>query len=218
MRISLITILFISHLALGKEVNEFPIYALENVDNDFKNNIDGNNFQFLSVCGYACETPGVGDLELLYCYSQFSKTKVIDNTGDFISSNKQALFKTQAAKYAYSYNTKLLNYLDLNHMRTCSDGQQWTTAWDKVYSYLTNTNDDLASIDPPLKFDGIFKIHLRKKHDPAQLMSTTCSIFFTNGINQKVHFSVSNTTRNNNRWQTKLQYNFTCFDGSYNRL
>lgn len=211
----MLLMLFFTTLVLGAEAVKYPLYNLEHVETDFRENVVNHAYQFLSVCNISCQPPGVGYLEASYCYGNFATKKIIDGTGDAISSDAQAGFKHAAQQYAEAYNQLLEKYLVENKMTTCQLGEHWTSAWESVNDYLIKNDDELAYITAPLKQKEPFSIYLRGQLNAKKLMRETCSMFSANGVNTKALFSVSRTAKVSDKWKTSKLYNFSCLNGRY---
>ena len=213
MKYILLAIIFFSSFVIGKDTAKFPSYNLGGVEADFHQNVNNHLYEFLSVCGISCEVPGVEGLEISYCYRKFTKVKIIDNTGDAISSNEQAVFKRASREYANSYNQLLLKYLQENNMTSCQPNENWTSAWEEVNSYLIKHDNELAYITAPPTRGGVFSIYLRGKLKAKPLMGKACSVFSNRGINGRVQFLVSKTAKLNETWKTTMLYKFSCLNG-----
>ena len=62
--------------------------------------IGAGRLRFLSICGYACELPGVGDLNYARCYSAAASVETVRGTSDVIRSDRHLRLQRTAWAFA----------------------------------------------------------------------------------------------------------------------
>src|SRR5437667_7504755 len=69
-----------------------------------KQDIAAGRFRFLSICGYACELPGVGGMTYFRCYSGSASIDTVDGTSDVIRSDRHLRLQNKSLTLASEYN------------------------------------------------------------------------------------------------------------------
>jgi hypothetical protein len=72
--------------------------------------------RFLSVCGYSCVVPGIGELTATRCYPSV-RVQTIEGTSDTILSERHAALVRRAAEVAAEYNTLAARALTTSRAR-----------------------------------------------------------------------------------------------------
>jgi hypothetical protein len=90
-----------------------------------KQDIAAGRFRFLSICGYACELPGVGGMTYFRCYSGSASIDTVDGTSDVIRSDRHLRLQNKSLTLASEYNHLIARKLDELGKRTCPIGEQW---------------------------------------------------------------------------------------------
>ena len=84
---------------------------------------------FFTVCALACVEPAIRHLTYARCYATAAGKRVIDPTGDMISSERHLQLKARAFQLATRYNTLLREELDRTGRRRCQPGEEWDDYW-----------------------------------------------------------------------------------------
>ena len=88
---------------------ELDSFNLGKPEEDLERNLSQGNRQFMSVCGYACECPGVSKDD--YGYVQQYGSQIIKGTSDVVEGNEHLKLIGIASSYAEQYNIALLKKL-----------------------------------------------------------------------------------------------------------
>jgi hypothetical protein len=176
--------------------------------------IAAKRFEFLSVCGYACGTPGIGFTQYQHCYNNGAQIRVIDPTGDVIESDRHERLKGRAAALATEYNVLMLRLLDSLGRRTCPAGERW----DDLFMDLSHLADGIPRhpfYNSASAFsagsDADFQFHVSAERDlsPA-IIARICTLPPKRGIRRQVRVQI--TTGNINA-SPKHYPTIRCLDG-----
>ena len=184
-------------LLLGACSTEDPLDWVENADpvKTVLQDISAGRFRFLSICGYACELPGVGDLNYARCYSAVASVESVRGTSDVIRSDRHLRLQSKTSEFASKYNELLARKLDSLGKRTCPPGEQWDALLHTLSAYVHGMRSErpqpwVAASDEPDARGHDFHIHF---HDSTAVSPTDriaiCKIVAEHGISRHVRFT-----------------------------
>jgi hypothetical protein len=133
-----------------------------------KQDIAAGRFRFLSICGYACELPGVGHMTYFRCYSGSANMETVDGTSDVMRSDRHLRPQNKALVLASEYNDLIARKLDDLGKRTCPIGEQWDALFLALSDHVKRVTAEhmgawVSAFDDPESRGYDFRIHSRGK-------------------------------------------------------
>ncbi len=176
---------------------EDPLDWIEhaNPTNMAKRDIAAGRFRFLSICGYACELPGLGDLNYARCYSGSASVDTVQGTGDVIRSTRHLRLQHKAMAVASEYNQSIARKLDELGKRTCPVGEQWDALLHALSGQVTRMTAEpprpwVAVSDKPESRGHDFRIHSHGLSGVGETARVSiCRIVAEHGIQRLVRFT-----------------------------
>jgi hypothetical protein len=179
------------------------------------------HFHFLTVCGFACEEPGIGALTYFHCYAGAATKLTVDPTGDVIRSQRHGQLKGEMYRFAQHYNILLRAQLDSAGKRTCPASERWDDYWHAIDSvahripahpYESFVIASAADTNDRGEVRGDFQLHVQDEHDLSNATYfKVCALAPRYGITGRVRFDV--TTGNIND-HPKRHPSFVCLRGT----
>jgi len=160
-----------------------------------KQDIAAGRFRFLSICGYACELPGVGDMTYFRCYSGSASVETVDGTSDVIRSDRHLRLQNKALILASDYNQLIARKLDELGKRTCPIGEQWDALFLALSDYVKRVTAERSgawvfAFDDPESRRHDFRIHSRGGNGVGEATrSSICEVVSQHGIQRLVRFA-----------------------------
>jgi len=160
-----------------------------------KRDIAAGRFRFLSICGYACELPGLGDLNYARCYSGSASVDTVQGTGDVIRSDRHQRLQGKAVAFASEYNQLIARKLDELGKRTCPVGEQWDALLHALSEHVARMTLErprawVAASDEPDSRGHDFRIHSPGSSGVGETARVSiCKIVVQYGIRRLVRFT-----------------------------
>ena len=158
-----------------------------------KQDIAAGRFRFLSICGFACELPGVGHMTYVRCYAGSVRVETVDGTSDVIRSDRHLHLQRKALILASEYNQLIARKLDELGQRTCPIGEQWDALLVALTDYVKRAERSRAWVsafdDPESRGYG-FRIHSGRGSGVGEASrASICQIVSQHGIQRLVRFA-----------------------------
>ena len=160
-----------------------------------KQDIAAGRFRFLSICGYACELPGIGEMTYRRCYSGSASVETVDGTSDVIRSDRHSRLQNKALILASEYNQLIARKLDEFGKRTCPIGEQWDALLLALTHHVKRVTGErsgawVSAFDDPESRGYDFRIHSRGGSGVGNATrSSICEIVAQHGIQRLVRFA-----------------------------
>jgi hypothetical protein len=160
-----------------------------------KQDIAGGHFRFLSICGYACELPGLGEMTYFRCYSASASIETVDGTSDVIRSDRHLHLQNKARILASEYNQLIARRLDELGRRTCPVGEQWDALLLALSDHVKRVTAErsrawVSAFDDPKLRGYDFRIHSRDGSGVGEATrASICAIVSQHGIQRLVRFA-----------------------------
>jgi len=156
--------------------------------------IGAGRLRFLSICGYACELPGVGDLNYTRCYSAAASVETVRGTSDVIRSDRHLRLQRTAWAFASQYNELLASHLDSLEKRTCPPGEQWDALLYALTGHIREIRPHsaqswVAASDEPDQRGHDFQINFPDSTVSPAYRTVVCNIVAHHGILRHVRFT-----------------------------
>ncbi len=160
-----------------------------------RRDIAAGRFRFLSICGYACGLPGLGNLNYARCYSGSASVETVQGTGDVIRSDRHQSLQHKATAVASEYNELIARKLDGLGKRTCPVGEQWDALLYALSGYVTRMTSErsrawVAASEKPEWRDQDFRVHSQDLTGVGETArASICKIVAQHGIQRPVRFT-----------------------------
>jgi hypothetical protein len=160
-----------------------------------KQDIATGRFRFLSICGVACELPGLGEMTYFRCYSTSASIDTVHGTSDVIRSARHSRLQEKAMVVASEYNQSIARKLDELGKRTCPIGEQWDAllralSWHVKRMTAERSPAWVSGFDDPEPRGYDFRIHSRGGSGVGEATrASICEIVAQHGIQRLVRFA-----------------------------
>jgi len=160
-----------------------------------KQDIAAGHFRFLSICGIACELPGVGEMTYFRCYSGSASIETVRGTSDVIRSARHLRLQSKALILASEYNQLIARKLDELGKRTCPIGEQWDALLLALSGHVKRVTAEgsrawVSGFDDPKSRGYDFRIHSRGGSGVGEATrATICEIVSQHDIQRLVRFA-----------------------------
>lgn len=160
-----------------------------------KQDIAAGRFRFLSICGYACELPGVGEMTYSRCYSGSASVEIVHGTSDVIRSDGHLRLRKKALLLASEYNELIARKLDELGKRTCPIGEEWDALHRALSDHVKRVTTErshtwVSALDEPESRGYDFRIHSRDGSGVGNATrGSICEIVSQHGIQRLVRFA-----------------------------
>jgi len=154
--------------------------------------IDAGRFRFFSICAFACQIPGVGNLNYDRCFSKTARVEGIGGASDMFHSRRDREYADSIFAFARAYNASLASALRDRGMSACEPDEDWDEAVVELSSYLRTVFPGppiptLAVSTTPVPLPADFVLHLhRPLSDPMEFQRGVCSIFARHEIESRI--------------------------------
>jgi hypothetical protein len=152
--------------------------------------------RFLSVCGEACEPPGIGDMNYRLCYSAAAGIKTLEGTSDRFTSGAERELQRRAYEFAKAYNEGLARALDARNQRACPAGEDWDSLDSALYALVRGLTPEpgMVSLSTPNRVTAggyrfLIEFHGGRQLEPKD-RSALCAAAVANGVHRAVRFAV----------------------------
>ena len=160
-----------------------------------KHDIAAGRFRFFSICGYACELPGVGHMDYFRCYSGSASIETVDGTSDVIRSARHLRLQSKALIFASEYNQLITRNLDRLGKRTCPIGEQWEALLRALSDHVKRMTAErsrasVSAFDDPESRGYDFRIHSQSGRGVGEATrASICEVVSQHGIQRLVRFA-----------------------------
>ena len=163
---------------------------LGNPIKDFEKDQKNGRLSFKTVQGYSTDIVSYNWSDYKKCYMGLIDVLLIDDTGDYIKSDEQRIFKEKAKSYAKNYNLKLLAYLKNHNIGNCKNGETWNKARRELNNIFKNHR--LGHKYSQLG-EGVnsYYLTIHKLDNFKQLLNLFCPVFLENNIKQDIKFEIN---------------------------
>jgi len=151
-------------------------------------NTAASHYVFYSVCGFSCETPGVGELTRLFCFPNVPKARM-EGTTDALQSPRHAVLQARSRSFATSYNTLTAKKRRLTGSSLCDAQEDWDGAFDSLIAYVNSLGGhipyDSVSANPDPRFqEPPFTIRLTGSELLPIDHARICGLLLENGLSR----------------------------------
>jgi hypothetical protein len=160
-----------------------------------KQDIAAGRFRFFSICGYACELPGVGEMTYFRCYAGSANIDTVDGTSDVIRSDRHLRLQNKSLTLASEYNRLIARKLDELGKRTCPIGELWDALLLALSNHVKRMTAErsgawVSAFDDPEPRGYDFRIHSRRESGVGEATrASVCKIVAQHGIQRLVRFA-----------------------------
>jgi hypothetical protein len=139
--------------------------------------------RFLSVCGYSCRVPGVGEINAERCYPEVT-VEGIKGTSDVIRSERHSQLQQRAEDLARQYNILVASSERHAGRAACGDAVDWDAALDEISKLVWSLRTPTSSQGQvTLERDSpVFRVSLPDGTDFESIHHAACNALQKNGL------------------------------------